>query len=349
MMGQEHLRDLLALPGAEVVAVADTDSGSLEAARALLGRDVPAYPGARQLVENEDVDVVVVATPNHTHAAVLDDLLGRPLHVLVEKPLATTLEDCRALVRRAAEHPGLVWVGLEYRYVLPVRRLLEIVGSGAIGRPRMVSLREHRFPFLDKVGGWNRLSRLTGGTLVEKCCHFFDLMRLVLGDPVRAYASGGRDVNHLDERVDGEVPDILDNAYAVIDFSGGTRAALDLCMFAEASPFEQEIVVVGDAGRVEARIPGFVESCRGRRAELVVGTRGGDWQLVEERLGDDPAAARLGLHHGASYLEHVAFAAAMDAGGPVEVSVLDGAWSVATGIAAEQSVREGAPVAVERP
>lgn len=348
-MGQEHLRDLLVLPGAEVVALADPDAGSLEAARAVVGREIPTYPNARELVENEDVDVVVVASPNHTHAAVLDDLLGRPLHLLVEKPLATTLEDCRALLRRVAEHPGLVAVGLEYRYMLPVRRLLAAVASGAVGRPRMVSIREHRFPFLDKVGSWNRFSRNTGGTLVEKCCHFFDLMRLVLGEPVRVYASGGRDVNHLDERIDGEVPDILDNAYAVVDFVGGTRAALDLCMFAEATPFEQEVVVVGDAGRVEARIPGFVESCRGRRPELVVGARRGDWQVLEERLGEDPAVARVGAHHGASYLEHVAFAAAIDAGGPVEVTALDGAWSVSMGLAAEESAREGVPVTVQRP
>jgi hypothetical protein len=43
----------------------------------------------------------------------------------------------------------------------------------------MLSIREHRFPFLTKVGDWNRFSENTGGTMVEKCCHFFDLMRLI--------------------------------------------------------------------------------------------------------------------------------------------------------------------------
>jgi predicted dehydrogenase len=44
----------------------------------------------------------------------------------------------------------------------------------------MLTIREHRFPFLSKVGDWNRFNRNTGGTFVEKCCHFFDLMRLIL-------------------------------------------------------------------------------------------------------------------------------------------------------------------------
>ena len=64
----------------------------------------------------------------------------------------------------------------------------------------MVSLREHRFPFLEKVGDWNRFEDNTGGTLVEKCCHFFDLMNQVMpGRPERVYASGSQMVNHLDE------------------------------------------------------------------------------------------------------------------------------------------------------
>ena len=52
--------------------------------------------------------------------------------------------------------------------------------GGRVGTLQMLSIREHRFPFLPKVGDWNRFSRNTGGTMVEKCCHFFDLMRLII-------------------------------------------------------------------------------------------------------------------------------------------------------------------------
>ena len=98
---------------------------------------------------------------------------------------------------------------------------------------------------------------------MEKCCHFFDLMHLVAGaHPVRVMASGGQDVNHLDEvyEIDGrrEVPDILDNAFVIVEFANGVRGALDLCMFAEGGRFEQEITITGDLAKMEATVPGDV-------------------------------------------------------------------------------------------
>jgi len=85
----------------------------------------------------------------------------------------------------------------------------------------MLTVREHRYPFLPKVGNWNRFSKNTGGTLVEKCCHFFDLMRLIMrADPIRLFASGAMNHNHRDEIYDGRPSDILDNAYVVLDFPG---------------------------------------------------------------------------------------------------------------------------------
>jgi predicted dehydrogenase len=268
---------------------------------------------------------------------VLDAIFGRELHVLVEKPLCTTLEDCRHVERAAASHPGVVWVGMEYRYMPPVAMLAREVRGGSVGRLRMLAIREHRFPFLPKVGDWNRFSRNTGGTLVEKCCHFFDLMNwIVESPPLRVYASGAMDVNHLEERYDGERPDILDNAFAVVDFENGCRAVLDLCMFAEGSRHQEEIAATGDAGKVECFIP---ESTLvvGRRIPRSVETR---HVPVDERL------LAAGHHHGSTYYEHRAFLDAIRSGGPPEVGVREGALAVAMGIAGERSVREGRPVAL---
>ena len=250
MMGCEHLRNLREVPGVEVVAIADSDERSRAWGKLAAGREVEVYEDHRELLARAPVDAVVVATPNFTHAAVLAEVFRTEKHVLVEKPLCTTVEDCLAVVERAEKHAGLVWVGMEYRFMRPVARLVEEVHGGAVGRLRMLAIREHRFPFLPKVGDWNRFNRNTGGTLVEKCCHFFDLMHLTTRQrPVRVYASGGQDVNHKDERYGGEVPDILDNAYVVVDFDGGARGLLDLCMFAENSTHELEIAATGDRGR----------------------------------------------------------------------------------------------------
>ncbi len=350
MMGLEHLRNVLALPGAVPVAAADPYGPSLDAAVAAVGGDLATYDGVEAMADAEELDVVVVSTPNMSHRSVLEPLWGRPLHLMVEKPLCTTVPDALAVRAAAADHPGVVWVGLEYRYMPPVARFVDEVGRGAAGRVVMLSIREHRYPFLEKVGDWNRFNRNTGGTLVEKCCHFFDLMRLVLADdPVRVLASGGQDVNHLDEsyrtdRSDHDVPDILDNAFVVVDFAGGARALLDLCMFAEGSRWEQELVATGDAGKVEANVPGFMEVVRGRRPELVLGSRGPDWPVEVSEVDDDDRVVVQGGHHGASYLEHVAMAQAVRRGERPQVGVDDGLWSVAMGVAAHRSIDEGRAV-----
>jgi myo-inositol 2-dehydrogenase/D-chiro-inositol 1-dehydrogenase len=338
MMGCEHLRNLLALPDAEIVAVADLDDKSRRWARHTLGPDHPAVVG-RDIsdVLDRGVDAVVVATPNFTHGSVLAEVFARSrdVAVLVEKPLCTTMADCRAVADAAATRAGIVWVGLEYRYMPPVARFLREVNESSVGELRMIFVREHRFPFLAKVGDWNRFNRNTGGTLVEKCCHFFDLMRLAAGsDPVRVFATGGQDVNHLDECYDGEQPDILDNAYVIVDFANGVRGCLDLCMFAESSHNEQELCAVGALGKVEAFVPTGV-------------VRVGDRATREVREIDashNPDVRYEGFHHGASYLELAAFAAAVRTGGEPTVTVDDGAWSVATGIAAHRSIDEGRPV-----
>ena len=245
-MGCEHIRNVNALDGAEVVAISDPNAESRGWARANLGdRTVEEFSDHRELLDRGSVDAVIVASPNHTHASVLHDVLATRVPVLVEKPMCTTLDDCRSVVSAAAARVAITWVGLEYRYMPSIAALLDVVESGEVGDVRMFGIREHRFPFLVKVDNWNRFNRNTGGTLVEKCCHFFDLMNLVAGSrPARVMASGGQDVNHLDEVYDGERSDILDNAFVIVEYENGIRANLDLCMFAEASRQEQEISVV---------------------------------------------------------------------------------------------------------
>jgi predicted dehydrogenase len=340
MMGVEHIANLLALPGARVTAIADPHEPSRAQALATLGAEaagVASFEHHHDLLASGACDAVVVATPNHTHVDVLLDVLQTDLPVLTEKPLCTTVSDCRRVIDVAAGRHALVWVGLEYRYMPPVARLVQEVHAGTIGRLHMIAVREHRFPFLVKVGDWNRFNRNTGGTLVEKCCHFFDLIHHVSGQrAVRVLASGGQDVNHLDEVYAGERPDILDNAYVIVELDGGARGLLDLCMFAEATRNQEELVAVGDRGKVEALVPDGV---------VRIGRRGTHWigGVEEHRVADDRVAYE-GFHHGSSYLEHFDFLAAVRDDLPPKVSLEDGLLAVAVGVAAHRSIDEGRPV-----
>ena len=335
LMGFEHIRNIALLPDARVTALADPHPDSRELGTRAVGHPVQVFEDYRDLLGCGEVDAVVISTPNMTHAAVLDDVFETPLHILVEKPLCTTLEACRRVEERAAQHPGVVWVGMEYRYMKPVAEMVSLLRAGGAGELQRLSIREYRFPFLPKVGDWNRFNRNAGGTLVEKCCHFFDLMNWITRDrPVRVFASGGQDVNHLDERYDEGVPDILDNAFVIVDYAAGVRALLDLCMFAEAARNEQEITAVGHRGLVECFIPS---------GDVAVGNREtGAWE--KRHVPVDPEILAAGFHHGATYYEHEAFLAAVRGEGEVEVDAHAGALAVAVGLAAQRSIEAGRPV-----
>ena len=337
MMGIEHIENLAAVDGAVVTAVSDPNENSLANGKKTAGSHALGFSDHRELIAAEVCDAVVLVSPNHTHHAVLLDLLATDLHVLTEKPMCITTEQCLDVVAAAQNRHALTWVGLEYRYMPPVSRLVNEVRSGAVGAVQMVSIREHRFPFLTKVGDWNRFTENTGGTLVEKCCHYFDLMNLIIGErPVSVMASGGQNVNHLDEYYDGRRSDLLDNAYVIVEYPHDVRAMLDLCMFAEATRNQEELSVVGDQGKVESLIPQNVIRS-GRRGQHFIGD-------VEEHNVTDPSVKVQGYHHGSSYLEHVDFANAIRSATAPKVDVIDGLWSVAIGEAAHRSIDQRRPV-----
>lgn len=337
MMGVEHIQNLRVTPGAELTAIYDPVPACLEWARnASAGWSEPAtFESAEALARSGEVDAVIIASPNFTHRAVLEPIMDAPVHILCEKPLATTVADARWIAGSASARDHAFWTAMEYRFMPPAARFIEQVHGGRVGRLQMLSIREHRFPFLPKVGDWNRFSRNTGGTMVEKCCHFFDLMRLITrSEPVRVYCSGGMDVNHLDEDYGGRRPDIIDNSFTTVDFANGVRAMLDLSMFADGAENQEEITAVGDAARLDVFIPAgaIVHSPR---------TGFGNPKRPSRRVvAVDPAALAAGSHHGSTYYEHQRFNAAVRGAGPVEVSAHDGLMAVAIGTAAEISARE---------
>jgi len=341
MMGCEHLRNLMGLDSVAITAVSDPNEEPLRWATNTLGdraNSVTQFTTHEYLLASGLVDAVLVASPNYTHKSILDDILSTDIPVLVEKPMCTTVEDCISVVRAQESRSAITWVGLEYRYMAPIAGLLQELRSGIIGNMKMMSIREHRFPFLVKVDNWNRFSRNTGGTLVEKCCHFFDLMNLAVGSrPVRVMASGGQDVNHLDEVYNGERSDILDNAYVIVEYANGVRTMLDLSMFAEGGQHEQEITVVGDIGKLDAYIPGNGKIFIGNRASRSV---------QEIDVPTDPDIAHMGFHFGASFIECKRFVDAVLNNTPPEVTVADGLWSVVIGAAAHRSIDESRPVLV---
>ena len=349
-MGREHMQNIKIMGGASITAISDPHAPSRNEALAL-APNAAIFSDHRSLLESGLVDAVVISTPNDTHTTILKDALASDAAVFVEKPLATKIEDLHSILDWESKRSALTWMGLEYRFMPPVAEAIARAKDGEVGKVQLVSIREHREPFYPKVDNWNRFEERTGGTLVEKCCHYFNLMDLVIGQqPLRVFASGGQTVNHLEEKYDGRNADMLDSAYVILEYASGARAMLDLCMFGEGS-FDKEILtIVGDEGKVESFLPS--QTIRASRREDW-GTRTG-WGIGEgTRKGSeikfvsDLDVKYLGHHYGASYIEHVKFRDAILNATPAEVTLRDGVTSVVTGLAAHKSINEGRVVEIK--
>ena len=335
-MAREHILNISLIENAEVVALSDPHEASLNQCKDILKTKVPCFKNHQDMIKENLVDVYLISSPNFTHIEILKDVIKTKKHILVEKPLCTNTKDCLEIKKLTKDYPSLFWTAMEYRYMPPVAKFIDEIHNKTIGELKTLTIREHRFPFLKKMNNWNRFEKNTGGTLVEKCCHFFDLMRLIAkSKPISVYASGAQDVNHLDEEYDGKKPDIIDNAYVIVNFENGARSLLELCMFAENSDMQEELVATGNKGKIETSVPsnesGKISS------NLRIGMRDGETRL--ETIEVDKKILEAGHHHGSTYYEHLAFLNAIKNNSNPEVSLNDGLIAVAVGEAAEKSIK----------
>lgn len=341
MMGREHIANIQLLEDTEIVAIFEPDAAMrVEAAK--LAPQVMFCESLEKLLRLAELDCLVITSPNYTHVEHLQSIAAqRPLPVLVEKPLYTDPADAEIIKGLMRDYPSPIWVAMEYRYMPPlaefIRQAVDVTGGIS-----MLTIREHRFPFLEKVNDWNRFNRYSGGTLVEKCCHFFDLMRLVLkAEPTTVMASAGQSHNHLDEKYNDEVPDIIDNAYTIVDFENGSRAMLELCMFAEGSKYQEHISAVGANGKIECLIPGptrFWPQSLGEppTPKIIISPRKEPGQR-EVEIPVDEKLLMAGDHQGSTFYQHQKFQQVVLGNASPEVTLEDGWRAVAMGIAAQRS------------
>ena len=187
-IGARHLALADEAPECRIVAVADPR----DAASAVAGRHgARFYRDYRALLDREPLDGAIVATPNDSHAEVGIACAERRLPVLVEKPIADTLESGRTLVDAAVAHGAALAVGHHRRFDPAVEAAHEAMESGRIGRLVAVeclwAMRKHD-AYYDE--GW-RCRRPGGGPVLINLIHDVDLLRHLCGDVARVYAEGG--------------------------------------------------------------------------------------------------------------------------------------------------------------
>ena len=151
--GHCHADAIQSTPGAEIVAIAAKSAATCQDAKT-------AFPAATvtsdflELVRRDDVDVVDIVVPSHLHCEVAIAALEAGKHVLLEKPMAITLEDCDAIVQTAQSQGRLLAVGHELRLSSMWKKVKDLIDDGFISTPQYCLVEVSRRPYRPGADGW---------------------------------------------------------------------------------------------------------------------------------------------------------------------------------------------------
>ncbi len=320
--GRALTRAALATGEVEIVAFADPHTASRQSF-ASLAPDARKCATADDLLGLSGMDAVLIATPNDRHTQVVLQALEAGLHVLCEKPLAPTMEEIDRLAEAAMRANRILQVGMELRHSPLFRRMRELVTEGCIGVPKMLWCHEFRPPFKPGVDGWRLEPAASGGTLLEKNCHHFDLFNWLAGSrPVRVHAVGSNDTLYADRGM-------LDRAWVTLEYASGAQASLGLSLFFDRQE-QLQLGVVGTRGKLTVDEP---------PGALVL-------ESLQQRLVEEYPTPE-GFAHGGEIEQQRAFLHSIRNGERLVADVESAKWSHVVSLAAELSVQRGLPVAID--
>lgn len=327
---EAHLTNLIRLDGVNVIAASSRSESSLAKAKVIVGEDLRTFNDWRRVLEVDALDAVVIALTNDQHHAACLAAFAAGKHVLCEKPLGLTVRQCDEIIAASQMADRVLQVGHEMRFQRLYQHMKHMIDHGEIGDLHLMWCREFRGPMRP---GWRSSEKLTGGTILEKNCHHFDLFNWILGTPpVRVAALGGRNV-----LLDREV---LDNAMVLVEHEGGRRASLELCLFAPDGG-DTEIGVAGSRGRIDTL----------NQAQKLIHNRFDPPEVTEIEVTDSPDEA--GFVDAAGRLDRgiepelMHFVECCRTGQQPLTDGTSARMNVAVCLAAQQSIQRGEMVTIE--
>lgn len=173
-----HAEGLANLPDKfRVAAVADPDAERQAEARSRFG--ATAYAAPADMFADPEVEIVVIATPSHTHVPLASAALTAGKHVVVEKPIATTTDEVDRLGELARVHDRLITAFQNQRLDPSFLVVRDVIDSGRIGEPVLIRRTTHRYTRRDD---WQTVRRLGGGELPNTALHFLDQLLTLVPD-----------------------------------------------------------------------------------------------------------------------------------------------------------------------
>jgi UDP-N-acetyl-2-amino-2-deoxyglucuronate dehydrogenase len=277
-----------------VTAAIDPDEGA--AATVAARADAPSYRSLHDAIAAGGLDAVLIAVPHHLHEVVAGEALRAGLHVLLEKPMATTLDACDRLLAAARASGRVFMVAENAQYWPEVLTVRDVLAAGEIGAVVTASATAY-FPALGDFYEGERPWRLDaaaagGGVALDTGSHWLRPLRVWLGEAVETVAALARPF----EAMEGE-----SLCRALVRFESGVVASFDVMLVTGATAPGPLFRVTGTRGEVTVEGSGWVKvwdgsDPRGRK----VGEPGGYLQSYEGELADFAAAVLHGTPPAAS-------------------------------------------------
>lgn len=217
-IAQVHAQALQNIPETELVAVQSRSEEKAAATAARFG--VKHYTDVATMVKQEGIDVVVICTPHPAHREPALAALENGAHVLVEKPLAVSLEDCDIMMQAAAQNGRQVGMVSQRRFYPSCRRIKDAIDAGKLGTPMlgtvvMYGWRDEKYYSSDPWRG--RWKEEGGGVLVNQAPHQLDLLLWYMGSEMEELYGVWQNINH-------PYIEVEDTAVAIIRFKNGAVA-----------------------------------------------------------------------------------------------------------------------------
>jgi len=239
---QNHLHAWASLPDVEIVAVCDRNAAKAESARTAFGAG-RAYTDAAEMMAAETLDFVDIATTMQTHRALVELAASHGVHVIVQKPLAPSIEDCRAIVETCARAGLRLMVHENFRFQSPILAARKALADGLIGRAHFLQA-SFRSGY-DVFSGQPYLATEKRFILIDLGIHILDVCRAIMGEAETLYCQ----TQHINPRIAGE-----DVATTLIRHQNGGVSIVD-CSYASRrlpEPFPQTLLrIEGEHGTIE--------------------------------------------------------------------------------------------------
>ncbi|GAB4561462.1 MAG: Gfo/Idh/MocA family oxidoreductase [Anaerolineae bacterium] len=239
-IGALHIAGIASMP--EVTRLAAICSLDLDAARSLGERYGAGYVTDRyeELLSDPDIDVIDLCTPPREHLPMAVAAAQAGKHILVEKPLARTLDEADAIIRAAREANVKLMTSHNQRYFAHHAKAKELLDAGVIGDPFMIVATVHVH---GHIQGFRRfLDPAGGGTLIDSGVHRFDLLRWLMGDVDMVFAQTGR---FMQMQMEGE-----DCAVVTLRFSSGAIGSFSCSWSAKGPRPEESLQIFGPKGAI---------------------------------------------------------------------------------------------------